>query len=205
MQTETIPKIGFGTWKIGGESTADPSQDAWSLAAIRSALDLGYTHFDTAEMYASGRSEVMVGRAIRAAGVDRAGLFITSKVLPSNLSYEGTLRACEASLRRLEMDYLDLYLIHWPVAGMKLEEGFRALNQLVAEGKVRHLGVSNFDLPLMQRAQAQVVGASVPLSEMFGYSTTLRSLSQGRAVYTMQFSHYAKVPQSKAEEIAAGR
>ena len=198
MQTETIPKIGFGTWKIGGESSADPSQDAWSLAAVRSALDLGYTHFDTAEMYASGRSEIMVGRAIREAGVDRAGLFITSKVLPSNLSYERTLRACEGSLRRLGMDYLDLYLIHWPVAGMQLEEGFRALNQLVDEGKVRHLGVSNFDLPLLRRAQA--LSATPILTNQVPYSLTDRSYVKNGVVAYCQANDILVTAYSPVEE-----
>ena len=204
MQTETvphappIPKIGFGTWKIGGESSPDPSQDAWSLAAVRSALDLGYTHFDTAEMYADGRSEILLGRAIREAGVDRAGLFITSKVLPSNLGYERTLRACEGSLRRLEMDYLDLYLIHWPVAGMKLEEAFRALNQLVAEGKVRHLGVSNFDLGLMQRAQA--LSATPLLTNQVPYSLMNRSYVKNGVVAYCQANDILVTAYSPVEE-----
>jgi diketogulonate reductase-like aldo/keto reductase len=76
---EQIPKIGFGTWKIGGGSYADPKLDSVSLAAFRSALEIGYTHFDTAEMYASGHTEELLGRAIRELDVDRQTLFITSK------------------------------------------------------------------------------------------------------------------------------
>lgn len=149
-----IPKIGFGTWTIGGRDRADPSFDEKSLKALCSALELGYTHFDTAENYAAGHCEELVGRAIREMGVPREKLFITSKVEPDHLQYEDVLRCCENSLRRLGMEYLDLYLIHWPSAHMKLEETFRALNQLVREGKVRYLGVSNFNLKLLKQAAA---------------------------------------------------
>ena len=157
MRTETVhnvtlPKIGFGTWGIGGGSTPDRSIDPSSLAALHSALELGYTHFDTAEAYAAGHTEELLGQAIRESGVAREDLFITSKVSPEHLRYRDVLRACENSLRRLGMEYLDLYLIHWPMEGMDLPDAFRALNELVRNGRVRHLGVSNFDLPLLQQA-----------------------------------------------------
>jgi diketogulonate reductase-like aldo/keto reductase len=147
-----IPKIGFGTWTIGGDNTPDISRDDKSLTALHSALDLGYTHFDTAEAYAAGHAEELLGRAIREAGIARETLFITSKVSPENLGYVEVLHSCENSLRRLGMDYLDLYLIHWPSRGMNLGEAFRALNKQVKDGKVRHLGVSNFDLKLLEKA-----------------------------------------------------
>lgn len=150
----TVPKIGFGCWKIGGGHSADPTQDDWSLAALRSALELGYTHFDTAETYAAGHSEELVGQAVRSAGIPREKLFITSKVSPSHLDPQALLRSCEASLRRLQMDYLDLYLIHWPAPNMRLGETFRTLNKLVADGKIRHLGVSNFDIAQLQLSQS---------------------------------------------------
>jgi len=150
----TLPKIGFGTWKIGGGSTADSKLDSVSLTALRSALEIGYTHFDTAEMYAAGHSEELVGKALREAKVKRADVFITTKVHPSHLDYDDALKACENSLRRLNIDYIDLYLIHWPSAGMKLEDTFRALNKLVRAGKVKHLGVSNFNLKLLKQSQS---------------------------------------------------
>ena len=149
----SIPKIGFGTWKIGGGSSPDRSQDARALAALRSALGLGYTHFDTAEMYGGGHTEELLGRAIHESGLPRKSLFITSKVVPEHLRYDNVLKACDASLKRLGMDYLDLYLIHWPSMVLKLPESFRALNQLVKQGKVRRVGVSNFDLRLLKAAE----------------------------------------------------
>ena len=149
----TLPKIGFGTWSIGGGTYADHSRDAKSLAALRSALDLGYAHFDTAEMYADGHAEELIGRAVRESGKKREELFITSKVKPSNLHYSDVLKSCEASLRRLGMEYVDLYLIHWPIIGMNLSDTFRALNKLVKDGKVEHLGVSNFKHKILKEAQ----------------------------------------------------
>jgi 2,5-diketo-D-gluconate reductase B len=149
-----IPKLGFGTWRIGGRGEPDPSCDDQSMAALYSALDIGYTHFDTAEGYAAGHAEELLGRAIRERGTARDSLFITTKVSPDHLKYEDVLRCCDSSLRRLGMEYVDLYLIHWPKVGMKLAETFRALNELVRAGKVRHLGVSNFNLKLLKQAAA---------------------------------------------------
>ncbi len=160
MKTETvhgvsIPKIGFGTWRIGGESYADPKSDPASIAALRAALEVGYTHFDTAEYYAAGHSEELVGRAIRETNTKRESLFITTKVSPDHLQFDQVLRSCEKSLRHLGMDYIDLYLVHWPPrVSSQLHDAFRALNQLVSDGKVKHLGVSNFKLKLLKQAQA---------------------------------------------------
>ncbi len=145
-------KIGFGTWTIGGRDRPDPGQDSVSLRALRSALDLGYTHFDTAENYAGGHCEELLGQAVRESGISREDLLITSKVEPAHLGYADVLRSCAASLRRLGMDYLDVYLIHWPGARMNLPETFRALNELARTGKVRRLGVSNFNLRLLKEA-----------------------------------------------------
>lgn len=154
IHSQPIPKIGFGTWTIGGQGSPDPTGDARSLAALRSALELGYTLFDTAEAYAAGHAEELLGQAVRDSGLSRRSLFITSKVSPDHLAYDDVLRSCENSLRRLKMEYLDLYLIHWPKQGMNLAETFRALNALVQQGKVRHLGVSNFNLKMLERAVA---------------------------------------------------
>jgi diketogulonate reductase-like aldo/keto reductase len=152
IPTLTLPKIGFGTWSIGGGSTPDPKLDSASMTALRSALEIGYTHFDTAEFYAGGHAEELVGRAIRETNTNREDVFITTKVSPEHLTYDNVLKSCENSLRRLNMDYIDLYLIHWPGTGVKYEDTFRALNKLVRDGKVRHLGVSNFKLKLLIQA-----------------------------------------------------
>lgn len=144
IQGLQIPKVGFGTATIG-------SQD---LPALRSALELGYTHFDTAEVYTGGHAEERLGQAIRETGAARDTLFITSKVYFHHLKYDDVLNSCAGSLRRLGLEYLDLYLIHWPRIGMNLAEIFRALNKLVRDGRVRHLGVSNFNLKQLKQSVA---------------------------------------------------
>jgi len=158
MKTETvnnvvIPKIGFGTWTIGGGSSRDVARDAASLTALHAALEIGYTHFDTAERYAAGHAEELVGRAVRESHLDRTRLFITTKVWPDHLAYDDVLRSFESSLKRLDMDYVDLYLIHWPSDRINLEDTFRALNKLVRDRKALHLGVSNFNLKLLTRSR----------------------------------------------------
>jgi diketogulonate reductase-like aldo/keto reductase len=180
-----IPKIGFGCWSIGGESTANLADDPRSLAALRSALELGYTHFDTAEYYAAGHSEALVGQVVRESGLPRETFFITSKVSPEHLKYDDVLRCCENSLRRLGMDYIDLYLIHWPMKGMNLPDTFRALNQLVKAGKVKQLGVSNFNLKLLKEAYSL---AETPLlTNQVPYSIPDRSyVENGVLAYCQQ-------------------
>lgn len=103
-------------------------------------------------MYAGGHAEELLGKVIREQHIPREVLFITSKISPEHLRYQDIINSCENSLRRLGIDYLDLYLIHWPVAGMNLEDAFRALNKLVKDGKTRYLGVSNFNLKLLKKS-----------------------------------------------------
>ncbi|MBI3739321.1 MAG: aldo/keto reductase [Chloroflexi bacterium] len=148
-----LPKIGFGTWSIGGNSSPNRALDSASMTALRTALEVGYTHFDTAEYYAAGHSEELVGRAIRETGITREDVFITTKVSPEHFDYADVLKSCEKSLRHLNMDYIDLYLLHWPRLGMNLEETFRAMNKLVRDGKVRHVGVSNFKMKMLKQSQ----------------------------------------------------
>jgi len=207
----TLPKIGFGTWKIGGGSSADPTTDSASMTALLSALEVGYTHFDTAEMYANGHAEELLGQAVRKSKVKRDALFITSKVTPSHLQFDNVLRSCENSLRRLQMDYLDLYLIHWPSAGMDLEDTFRALNKLVRVEKVKHLGVSNFNLKLLKESQklseTPIVTNQVPysLSDRSYVKNGMREYCQKNDIF---FTAYSPVDEGnlrsnkKLEEIA---
>lgn len=130
-----VPVIGQGTWELKGTES------------LRRGLDLGMTHIDTAEMYGT---EELVAEAIAGRRVE---VFLGSKVLPSNASYEGTLRACEASLRRLRTDRLDLYMLHW--AGRHpIRDTMRAMEKLVTDGMVRFIGVSNLDLEELKAAEA---------------------------------------------------
>jgi len=148
---ERIPIFGFGTWRLGGVKHADTSQDDHIVQAIHNAIELGYTHIDTAEMYASGHTEELVGLAIR--GFNRQQLQICTKVWHTNLGYYDVLKSFDASLKRLGLDYIDIYAIHLPSAHIPLAESFRALNELVERGQVRHLGVSNFSVDQLKLAQ----------------------------------------------------
>ena len=168
----SLPKIGFGMWKIGGAMTPDRSKDERSLRALRSALEIGYTHFDTAEMYARGHSEELLARALRETGTPRENVFIATKVSPSHLHHDRLIASCQDSLARLETGYIDLYLIHWP-GRVSLEESFRALNALQADGRVRHIGVSNFGRRMLEQAFDL---CSTPLAtNQISYSLTDRS------------------------------
>jgi diketogulonate reductase-like aldo/keto reductase len=146
---ERVPVLGLGTWGMG--ERRDRRTD--EADALRLGLDLGMTLIDTAEMYASGGAEEVVADAI---GSRRADVFLVSKVLPSHATRRGTIGACEASLKRLNTDRIDLYLLHWR-GNVPLEETLEAFSTLMRSGKIRHWGVSNFDtddmddlLPLAQ-------------------------------------------------------
>ena len=140
-----VPIIGQGTWMIDGDSEKESS----AIKTLRLGLDLGMSHIDTAEMYGNGHVEELVGEAIAGR---RDEIFLVSKVLPSNASYEGTLKACKRSLKRLKTDWLDLYLLHWR-GSYPLSETMRAMEKLVAEGVVKYIGVSNFDVEDLKEAE----------------------------------------------------
>lgn len=136
---DELPLVGFGTYDIDFDDTTE---------AVLTALDAGYRHIDCAEGY---ENEAAVGEAL--ASYDRDELFVTSKVVPSNLHYESVLSACEGSLERLGTDYLDLYLIHWPNPAISLRETLDAMTTLHDDGRVRNVGVSNFTAYQLMFAQ----------------------------------------------------
>ncbi len=137
----------MGTWMIEGRSS---DAERRAIEALRLGLDLGMNHIDTAEMYGNGRVEELVAEAVAGR---RDQVFLVSKVLPSNASYERTLKACERSLKRLKTDFIDLYLIHWPSSQYPVKETMRAMEKLVDEGMIKFIGVSNFGLDQLREAQ----------------------------------------------------
>ncbi len=155
-----VPVIGQGTWDVpeSGHRRAE------AIRALRRGIELGMTHIDTAEMYGAGAVEEIVGEAV--ANVPRESLFITSKVLPENATYKGTIAACERTLRRLRTEYVDLYLLHWP-GSHPIEETMRGLEELAAQGKARAIGVSNFDVEELCEAQAQLRSAKIAANEVY--------------------------------------
>jgi diketogulonate reductase-like aldo/keto reductase len=139
---ESVPALGLGTWHMGEE----PRRAAAEEAAVKLGIELGMTLIDTAEMYGNGAAEQIVARA--AAG-KRESLFIVSKVLPHNATQNGVVEACERSLKRLNTDRIDLYLLHWR-GSVPLAETLAGFGRLQRDGKIRHHGVSNFGLDDMQ-------------------------------------------------------
>src|SRR5258706_14282247 len=145
-----VPVIGQGTWRMRhGEE---------SVQALRAGIDLGLTHIDTAELYGT---EDLVAQAIEGR---RDEVFLVSKVLPSNATRKGTIRACEQSLKRLRTDRLDCYLLHWP-GEHPLEDTIAALEQLQRDGKIRSWGLSNFDVADLEEADA-IAGEGIACNQV---------------------------------------
>jgi diketogulonate reductase-like aldo/keto reductase len=148
-----LPVLGFGTWYMGGSFGREDNYDETAdIAAIQKTVELGGYRFDTAEMYALGYSEEILGRAL--SGYDRTKLFITSKVSPQNLNYESIISACQDSLKRLGMNYLDLYLVHMPNPEIDIAETMRAFDYLKDQGLIKNIGVCNFNVERLKAAQA---------------------------------------------------
>jgi diketogulonate reductase-like aldo/keto reductase len=155
---ERVAALGQGTWNIGD----DARRRAAEIESLRRGLDLGLTLIDTAEMYGDGRSESLVGEAMRGR---RDEVFLVSKVYPHNASARAMRVSCEASLKRLGTDRLDLYLLHWP-GSVPLAETVQAFEALQRDGKIRHWGVSNFDLRKMKQLHALAGGAAVQTNQV---------------------------------------
>jgi diketogulonate reductase-like aldo/keto reductase len=164
---EAVPVLGQGTWHLGEH----PERRRDEIAALRQGIDLGMTLIDTAEMYGDGASEELVGRAIAGR---RGEVFLVSKVLPHHASERGTIRACEASLRRLGTEQLDLYLLHWR-GTIPLRETLAAFAVLMRAGKIRYWGVSNFDLSDMQELVSLPGGVNVRTDQVL-YNLTRRGI-----------------------------
>lgn len=186
-----VPALGQGTWMMA-EGHGDRAAE---IAAIRAGIDHGLTLIDTAEMYGDGASEELVGEAIAGR---RDGLFIVTKVLPSNASRIGTVKACERSLKRLGIDLIDLYLLHWR-GGVPLEETVEAFELLRQSGKIARWGVSNFDVDDL---------------EELGEATDLRGCAVNQVLYNpehrgieydlLPFQHTARMPVMAYSPIGQG-
>jgi diketogulonate reductase-like aldo/keto reductase len=153
-----MPVLGLGTWRMGEKRSARPAE----ADALRLGLDLGMSLIDTAEMYAEGGAEEVVGDAIAGR---RDSVFLVSKLYPQNATRDGTIAACERSLKRLRTDRIDLYLLHWR-GGARLPVVVEAFTRLVETGKIRHWGVSNFDQADMQELTALPGGGAVASNQL---------------------------------------
>jgi diketogulonate reductase-like aldo/keto reductase len=163
-----IPVLGQGTWGMAEHH----KRRADEIAALQMAVDLGMTVIDSAEMYAGGATEELVGEAL---GDRRREIFLVSKVLPQHATRRGMVSACEASLRRLKTDHLDLYLLHWR-GTVPLDETLEAFDALERQGKIRYWGVSNFDVDDMEKLVSLTATAGSVASNQVLYNLMRRGI-----------------------------
>lgn len=196
-----VAAVGQGSWRIeAGEAAA-------ATAALQSGLDLGLTHIDTAEMYGSGESERLIGAAV---GGRRDQVYLVSKVLPSNASKRGTIKACDRSLANLNTDRLDCYLLHWR-GSYPLEETIDAFQTLKRDGKILAWGVSNFDVADLEELAA-IAGAGLPACNQVLYHLKERAIEHGvlpwcreHDVALVAYTPFGASPAIYTEETAQGR
>ncbi|MEK7501344.1 MAG: aldo/keto reductase [Patescibacteria group bacterium] len=149
-----IPEYGLGTWQMGGRDERDLSNDDKAdVEAIKNAIAAGITHIDTAEIYANGHSEELIAKALKEAYTKRENIFLVSKVPSEHQGYGGVINACKQSLKRLETDCLDLYLLHDYDNVFPLDETMRAMVELKDKGLIKNIGVSNFGIEHLKEAQ----------------------------------------------------
>jgi diketogulonate reductase-like aldo/keto reductase len=163
----TVPALGIGTWKMGEDVRRRPSE----IAALKQAIDLGMTLIDTAEMYGEGASEELIGEAIRGR---RQDVFLVSKVYPHNAGRKSAVQACDRSLKRLGVEQIDLYLLHWR-GSIPLAETFEVFARLAGEGKIGAYGVSNLDTDDLQEAWA-IPAAKNLVTDQILYNLTRRGV-----------------------------
>jgi diketogulonate reductase-like aldo/keto reductase len=164
-----IPVIGMGTWEIGDVQNEGRTLE---IQALRRGIELGMTMIDTAEMYGYGNAEKLVGQAIKGM---RDGVFIVTKVSPHHFGYEDILSSCEGSIRRLGVEHIDLYLLHWPSRQVPIGETMKAMEELVSRGKIRYIGVSNFSVAQTLAAREALPRSEIACNEM-RYSLTHRAI-----------------------------
>jgi len=178
-----VPAIGMGTWAIGGYSSRDTTHDSEAIRALRRGIELGMYLIDTAEMYGAGHAEKLVGEATKS--FPREQVFIVSKVLPENLHYADVIKAAEKSLKRLQTDWIDLYLIHSPNPRIPLTETVAAMEELVERDLVRFIGVSNFDVDQMEEARSYLGENDIVVNQV-EYSLLDRSVEKDVLPYCTQ-------------------
>ncbi|MGI9018449.1 MAG: aldo/keto reductase [Euzebya sp.] len=174
MTIMTMPRLGLGTWELEGDQ---------ATRSVQTGLDMGYRHVDTAQMY---QNEAQVGRGIAASGVDRASIWLTTKLAQDNLEPDDVISSTQTSLDRLGVDYLDLLLIHWPTSIDTVEQTLAAMQQLKERDLVRHLGVSNFTAEQVKRAAAaaEITANQVEYHALLDQSAVIEAVRAVDAIVT---------------------
>jgi aryl-alcohol dehydrogenase-like predicted oxidoreductase len=205
-----VSRVAMGCWALAGDFNWGSQEDAESIATVHAALEAGINFFDTAEAYGAGRSEEVLGRALKG---HRSDVVLATKVDDAHLSREELIRACEGSLRRLRTDYIDLYQLHWPSRTVPLAETLEALDRLQREGKIRAVGVCNFgvgdleDLLEVGRCQTDQLPYSL-LARAIEYEIQPKCLDEGigilaysplmQGLLTGKFASPDEVPEGRA-------
>lgn len=172
--TVKIPVLGLGTWGMGGLGSRSVKNDHDAINALKLGLELGMSFIDTAEMYGNDHTEEVVARALEGR---RESVFLATKVSAEHLSYEGVLKSCDMSLKRLETKYIDLYQVHWPNSRIPISETMKAMERLVKDGKIRSVGVSNFSVQQTRESQ-QALSRVELASNQVEYSLMERSIEE---------------------------
>ena len=179
-----IPILGLGTWRLVGKEATE---------TVKKAIQMGYTHIDTAEMY---DNEIQISEAIK--NFDHKKLFLTSKVWYDDLHYQSVIHACKESLKKLKIDYLDLYLIHWPNPSIDMQETFQALKELYSAGLIKAVGVSNFTIRHLKQALSICQSLSLPIVtnqvefHPFLYQESLLNFCRKNNIYLTAYRPIAK-------------
>ncbi len=186
---ELVPRLGLGTWRMGESRESGKAE----TRVLQHAIAQGIRLLDTAEMYGDGGAEEVLGEALRNIAIPREQLFIVSKVYPWNASSRGTIAACEGSLKRMGIDCIDLYLLHWR-GEHPLSDTVSAFEKLKRDGKIRHWGVSNFDTGDMRELSGVETGSNCAVNQVY-YNVakrwpeaTLLPLMRERGIATMAYS-----------------
>lgn len=174
VQGEGVPALGLGTWQITGDACPE---------AVADALEIGYRHIDTAQLY---ENEAEIGQALSESGVDRADLFLTTKISPGNLAPENLRRSVDRSLDKLQTDYVDLLMVHWPAGDFEMNGTLDALANQHAEGNAHRLGVSNFTPDLLEAAmdRAPIFCIQVEYHPFLAQHELLRRARQNDLLFT---------------------
>jgi len=177
---EQIPILGQGT--MGIKSGKDKAYYEKWKASLRKGIELGMTHFDTAEIYNRGTSERIIGEVIKE--FDRDDLFITSKLFPKHFGYKSMIKACNKSLERLNIKYLDLYLVHFPsFISSKIKKHMRVMEQLLNEGKIRYIGVSNYSVDQFKMGQGYLKKAELVANQLSARITRQKHIHNSLPFY----------------------
>ena len=194
-----LSNLGIGSWKMGDSFSKRKEE----LESIKYALDNGIKLIDTAEMYGNGNSEKLIGEAIK--GYDRDDLFLVSKVLPSNAGKEYIFKSCENSLKRMKIDYLDLYLLHWR-GNTPLKETEECMIKLIKDGKIKRWGVSNMDIDDMEEIMGLSTENSCMVNQVLyhlgsrGIEFSLKPYTDKNNIITMEDGQKIQISRMKAKK-----